>query len=136
MSLFEENEDVSFQQGDVSPKQKVKRKIEEVDEVKEVVAAPVTFTKGKRYRVIKNGARITGMVSLGYGAFTGFSCKLPIGTIITCSGSSMSFGDGVPLVKWTDEKGNFICNDAEFSPSVGGMWNRQPDSSYLEVCDL
>jgi hypothetical protein len=94
------------------------------------------FTKGKRYLVTKEGAQISGWQSLGNGAYQGFHRKLPIGTIITCAGSSMSIGsDGVPLVKWTDEKGGFICNDAEFNPSVGGMWDRQPDSSYLKSCD-
>lgn len=90
------------------------------------------FKRGERYRVIKPGARLTGMQPIR-GGFQGWGQELPVGTILTCDGESWTFGDGVPVIKWTDENGRYIANDCEFRPSVGGMWNLKPDASYLEL---
>lgn len=90
------------------------------------------YKAGQRYRVIKPGASISGMKPIAPNVQQGFVRKLQVGDVLTCRGTSMTFGDGVPIVKWADEKNEWICNDADFSPSTGGMWNRRPDDSYLE----
>ncbi len=93
----------------------------------------VKFEKGKRYRVIRAGAHLTGMQPAGRNAQQGWRQDLNVGDILTCSGSSMTFGDGVPALKWTDENGDWLANDCTFTPVQGGMWGGQvPEDGYLE----
>ena len=71
------------------------------------------YRRGSKWRVVKPGARIVGMKSSGSFSFTGFALDLPVGTVLTCEGSSMTFGDGYPVLKWRDENNRPICMDAE-----------------------
>jgi hypothetical protein len=90
------------------------------------------FVRGRRFVVIKDGARISGMKPSGPYVQSGFSLPLHRGDILTCAGESMTMGDGVYAVKWLDAAGKYICNDAIFSPYVGGMWGGlRPDPAYL-----
>jgi len=91
------------------------------------------FEKGKRYRVIKSGARLTGMQPIRTGSFQGWRMDLAVDDIITCLGKSMTMGDGVPALKWADENGAPLANDCLFKPTQGGMWSGQvPEDGYLE----
>lgn len=91
------------------------------------------YITGSRWRVVKPGASIVGMKPDGPGCFRGFRLDLAVGTVLTCLGVSMTFGDGVPALKWGDADGHWICNDALFEPHVGGMWEGlPPDPSYIE----
>lgn len=91
------------------------------------------FRDGQRWRVIKAGASLWGWKPCGPGARQGWRQELAVDTVITCAGRSMSSGDGVPLIKWTDENGNHLAGDCEFRPETGGMWASAPADGYLEL---
>lgn len=93
------------------------------------------YRKGRKFRVIKNGARLTGLKPSGPWAQIGWGRILREGDVLTCAGESMTFGDGVPVIKWLDENGQWMANDCEFSPSIGSLWFSRPDPSYLEPID-
>jgi hypothetical protein len=91
------------------------------------------YKKGQRYRVIREGARLRGMQPVGPHTQQGWRRELEVGDVITCLGTSMTFGDGVPAVKWGDEDGAWLANDCIFSPASGGLWGGQPPADgYLE----
>lgn len=91
------------------------------------------FVRGKKFRVIAEGSYIHGMVPIAPYCQQGFSEPLAVGTILTCAGESMTYGDGVPAIKWLREDGKPICNDAIFSNVVGGMWGGQvPEPGWME----
>jgi hypothetical protein len=101
-----------------------------------IVLTHQDFRAGRKFRVIKAGASIDGMVPIAPYCQQGFRKPLPVGTILTCRGSGMTFGDGVPAVKWADEHDQWICNDAVFEPTKGGMWGGQlPADGYVEPVD-
>lgn len=92
-----------------------------------------SYPAGSRWRVIKEGAYIDGMVPAGRSVQTGFRLDLEVGTILTSAGRSMTMGDGVPALKWREADNAWICNDALFHPHVGGIWDGYlPDPSYVE----
>lgn len=48
----------------------------------------------------------------------------------------MTFGDGVPALKWKDADGEWLANDCLFQPVQGGMWSGQvPEDGYLEAVE-
>lgn len=96
----------------------------------------MNYEKGRRYRVVRAGARLRGMQPAGRGCQRGWRKDLAVGEILTCSGTSMTFGDGVPALKWADEDGKWLANDCIFDPVAGGMWSGQkPVEGYLELVE-
>ena len=94
------------------------------------------YEKGKRYRVVKAGAQLRGMQPTGPNVQRGWGKDLEVGDVLTCLGTSMTFGDGVPALKWADENGEWLANDCRFSPVQGGMWSGQiPVDGYLELVE-
>lgn len=93
------------------------------------------FKEGQKWRVISEGASLWGMQPDGPYAQRGWGMALPVGTILTCGGVHWTHGDGVPIVKWRDAEGNWLANDCEFKPSVGGMWSSAPQDGYLELVE-
>lgn len=92
------------------------------------------FVRGAKFRIVKAGANISGMVPIAPYTQQGFREELAVGTILQCAGSSMTFGDGVPAIKWLREDGKYICNDAVFSHVQGGMWSGQyPAPGWMEL---
>jgi hypothetical protein len=90
------------------------------------------YEPGRKYWVIKEGARLTGMRPTAPYCQIGWSKKLHIGDVLTCAGHSMTFGDGVPALKWKGENGEWLANDCLFQPAQGGMWGGQlPADGYL-----
>jgi hypothetical protein len=93
------------------------------------------YRQGRRFRVTKEGARIVGLLPSAEGQ-QGYWQALAPGDILTCRGVSMTFGDGVPAIKWNDAQDQWICNDAIFEPYIGSMWDGMPPHpDYLEPCD-
>lgn len=91
------------------------------------------YEKGKRYRVVKAGAKLYGMKPTSPHCQRGWAKDLSVGEILTCAGSSMTCGDGVPALKWQDENGKWLANDCIFNPIKGGMWGGQvPEDGFLE----
>ena len=97
-------------------------------------APAMKFTKSKRYRVIKAGGRLVGLKPI-QGGQQGWARPAAVGEILTCAGEAMTFGDGVPVIKWLDADGGYIANDCEFRPAIGGLWTSRPDPSYLEEAE-
>lgn len=90
------------------------------------------YTKGSRWRVVRAGAQLWGWEPIA-GGFQGWGRDLVVGRILTCAGSSMTSGDGVPAIKWLDEKGAMLAVDCCFKPVKGGMWGGQvPEDGFLE----
>lgn len=94
----------------------------------------VQYEQGKKYRVIKEGARLSGMRPVAPYCQEGWGMELAVGAVLTCDGTSMTFGDGVPALKWKDADGNWLANDCLFRPIKGdAMWGGQlPADGYLE----
>jgi hypothetical protein len=91
------------------------------------------YEKGKKYRVVRAGARLSGYRPTAPYCQEGWSRSLEVGEVITCAGDSMTFGDGVPAIKWLDANGKWIANDCLFHPVKGGMWGGQvPADGFLE----
>lgn len=90
------------------------------------------FRAGQRWRVIKAGGSLFGWQPCP-GGQQGWRQDLAVGTVITCNGRSMSGGDGVPIIKWSDENGKPLAGDCEFHPQTGGMWASAPADGYLEL---
>lgn len=93
------------------------------------------FRKGQKWRVTRDGASLSGMKPTGPYAQQGWSMPLPVGTILTCAGRKMTFGDGVPVIKWTDAEGEWLANDCTLSPSTGGIWSSAPADGFLELIE-
>lgn len=93
------------------------------------------FVRGKQFRCLVP-VKLWGMQPAGPGVQRGWSAVMPEGTVLTCAGESMTFGDGVPAVKWLDENGKHIANDCLVRDVVGGMWGGQlPRPGLLEVVE-
>jgi|JI10StandDraft_1071094.scaffolds.fasta_scaffold790149_3 hypothetical protein len=90
------------------------------------------FVDGSRWKVTQAGARLFGWKPIP-GGHEGWVLTLEPGMILTCAGSSMTMGDGVPAIKWRGENGEFLASDCTFSPVKGGMWGGQiPEDGFLE----
>lgn len=91
------------------------------------------FKQGTRWRVVREGARLWGMVPIAPYAQQGWQRQLRVGDVLTCGGMGMTFGDGVNAIKWLGENGEWLANDCLFEPVKGGMWGGQvPGDGYLE----
>jgi len=88
------------------------------------------FFKGTMWRVIKPG-RLVGMKPCGPFAQQGWSEPALKGMELLCDGVQMTFGDGVPVVKWLTQDGKWIATDCEFLPKQGGMWFGVPHHEHL-----
>jgi hypothetical protein len=93
----------------------------------------MTYEAGRKYRVIKEGAKLQGMQPTAPYCQVGWQKELHVGDVLTCAGSRMTFGDGVPAIKWNGENNEHLANDCIFHPVQGGMWGGQvPVDGYLE----
>jgi len=91
------------------------------------------YEAGRKYRVIKEGARLTGLQPVSPNCQQGWRKDLHVGDVLTCAGKSWTMGDGVPALKWKGEAGEWLANDCLFHPVQGGMWSGQvPAEGYLE----
>ena len=69
--------------------------------------------KGKTYRVLRPGARLSWLVPCGYCAWSGESVDLPAGAEITFLGNITGWGsDNIPVAnfEWQNRKGEFWPN--------------------------
>ena len=91
------------------------------------------FKAGRKFEVVEPGCHIWGMTPTAPYTQTGFRLDLQPGDVITCRGSSMTSGDGVPAIKWADKDCQWICNDPTFSPALdNSMWSGvYPMRGYL-----
>jgi hypothetical protein len=91
------------------------------------------YVPDRRFRVVREGAALVGMVPAGPGVWKRRRVELPPGTVITCLGRGQSWGsDGVPIIVWGDERGEAFAPDAEFCPGEADIWSGCPAPGYLE----
>ena len=91
----------------------------------------------RRYRVVKDGARLFGWQPAGPYAMNGWGKALSVGDVITCLGHKMGSGsDDVPEYRWGDEHGNHLAIDCTFKPEQGpNIWMLEPADGFLELVE-
>lgn len=88
------------------------------------------YAAGKKFRVVKEGARLSGMEPKP-GYLQGWGQVLHIGDVIECAGLRGGWGSdpGPDTIQWRVEGKSFV----EFLPREGGMWGpHAPAEGYLE----
>jgi hypothetical protein len=93
------------------------------------------YRLGRKFRIVKEGASIRGLLPAGPWCSRGHRVDLPVGTVITCMGVGWSRGDGAPIIRWRSENHEAFCEEAEFHPNNGDMWNCLPEDGYLTPMD-
>jgi len=91
------------------------------------------YRKGRKFRVVREQCRLSGMTPIGPGAHQGWGQQLHLGDVIECEGFSMGWGsDSIPVVKWkTDETVTARAQFVQFVPSKG-LWEPYPDDDFVE----
>jgi hypothetical protein len=94
----------------------------------------LTYDAGKRFRVTKSGARLTGFILRRDGANQGWTQELSPGDEIECLGFGPGFGSDPGYgINWTSERAKAErAHSLTVSPSEGGIWSYRPVAGYLE----
>jgi hypothetical protein len=92
------------------------------------MSAAEVYMPGKKFRVIKEGARLTGW-ERKHGYFKGWARDLEVGEVV----ESLGYGPGIGSdpgygIHFKVPDMSFV----EFSPSQGGVFNYHPLDGYLE----
>lgn len=93
-----------------------------------------TWLAGTKWRVVKEGGRLSGLTPAGPSAWRGWGQQLQVGDIITCDGIKNGFGsDPVPEAHFhNDASVEAHSGSTVFRPQVG-MWQAWPVDGYLEL---
>jgi len=98
----------------------------------ETVAPRQLYTEGRKFRVIREGARLSGLVPSGPSAHRGYGFDLHVGDVITCTGWSMGWGsDSIPCTHWTAEGIDPSAQFVDFRPTAG-LWQPYPADGFVE----
>lgn len=91
------------------------------------------FKPGAKFRVLKEGTSLTGMVSTGPYAWKGWGRQLAVGEILTCRGYCPGFGsDPIQEVMFDDAAARAAhASCVTFSASSWGT----PLAGYLELVE-
>lgn len=91
------------------------------------------WVKGRRFRVIAPGAKLSGLVSIGPSAWRGWDQSLTVGDVIECLGFVMGWGsDNIPQAMFrTEESMEAKASYVHFYPEKG-MWSPYPREGFLE----
>lgn len=95
----------------------------------------VEYAPGKKFRVIRDGAYLTGMKPAGPSALTGWRQDLSVGDVIECTGFGAGWGSDPGFgVEWTSDRAKAEhASGIEFKPSGGHWcWSYHPADGYLE----
>jgi hypothetical protein len=97
----------------------------------------VEYAPGGKFRVVKEGARLSGWTPMAPSAWSGWSQVLHVGDVIECRGFGPGFGSDPGYgVEWTSEQAREAhAGSCDFWPSVGGMWSYHPAAGFLEPVD-
>jgi hypothetical protein len=94
------------------------------------------YPKGQRFRVIKAGGSLSGMMPMAghSNAYQGWGQDLAVGEIITCLGYGPGWGSdpGYGIHFTTDKVRQDHVSFAEFRPMAGGAFDYHPADGYLE----
>jgi hypothetical protein len=98
-----------------------------------MTGARAVWTEGSQWRVIREGARLSGMVSGGPGWMRGWGRPLVVGEVVTCVGFKMGWGsDSIPEAMFsTPDSIEARASFVNINPQVG-MWQPYPQDGYLE----
>jgi hypothetical protein len=91
------------------------------------------YENGKRYRVVRDGASLSGMVAIGSGAWRGWSRKLAVGEILTCTGYRRGWGSD-PITEVTFDDAQAKAARAGFVAFEPSRWGT-PVAGYIEPVD-
>jgi hypothetical protein len=95
----------------------------------EQVLDGVTWAPDQEYRVVKEGAYLTGWKSSGTSSWGSWRRDLEVGEVIVCAGFGAGFGSDPGFgVEFRDPEVGLT----EFHPWVGGAFNYRPEPGYLE----
>jgi hypothetical protein len=114
---------------------KLARELHEAKASQPLHAQRASFVEGARFRVIKPGARLEGMVFFGETTWSGWSRNLEVGEIVTCRGWIPGWQTSdVMVADFTAEK---VPDNAKWVSvwPLAGMWKPYPALGYLEALD-
>lgn len=92
------------------------------------------YARGKRFRVIKAGAKLWGLTPIRPNVQQGWTQVLEVGDVIESLGFGPGFGaDPGYGINWTSERAKAEhAHSLSFAPSEGGIWAYRPSEGYLE----
>lgn len=92
------------------------------------------YAPGRRFRVIREGLILSGMVPAAPSAWDGWSQRLHPGDIVTCTGYGPGFGGdpGYGVEFTTPESLQARAGNCTISPSTGGAFGCRPVPGALE----
>lgn len=90
----------------------------------------VLYEPGAKFRVVREGARITGLTESRYpGVMKDSRRYLSVGDVIECAGYGAGWGSDPGFgVEFRDPDMGLV----EFHPWIGGPFNYRPEPGYLE----
>jgi hypothetical protein len=93
--------------------------------------ARLKYVNGRKFIVVRPGARLEGLLSFGPSAWAGYQRELEVGEVITCLGWKLGYGtESVMVTNWTAES---VPDNVEWLQvwPVAGMWRPYPADGYL-----
>lgn len=97
-----------------------------------ILTARKLYVEGASFRVVKEGARLEGLVTFGASAWGGWSRPLRVGEVLLCRGWLPGWGsDSIPHVQFT---GKDVPPNADWVHvwPMSGLWRPYPLEGYLE----
>jgi hypothetical protein len=93
----------------------------------------VAYAPGRRFRVAREGLRLSGMVPSGPSAWSGWAQELHPGDIVTCTGYGPGWGSdpGYGVEFATEQSRSAHAGGCEIRPSVGGVFAYRPPPGAL-----
>jgi hypothetical protein len=93
----------------------------------------VRYTEGKKFRVIKEGAKLSGLVPGNGPWHNGWGRDLVVGEVITCRGFQWGWGsDPGQEVFFTADNMPPHASYVKVTPTVYGAMTSWPQDGYLE----
>lgn len=93
-----------------------------------------TFVAGRRFKVIKEGARLEGIVTFGDHAWAGYAKTLQVGEIVTCNGWREGMSGGAEEANFTAAGVPWNALWVQVWPQ-DGLWRPWPMDGVLEPLD-
>lgn len=103
----------------------------EMEEELVVSSAEQKWAAGKKFRVVKEGARLEGIVTFGDSAWAGYSKALQVGDEITCNGWRIGMDGQTEEANFTADGVPWNALWIQFWP-MSGLFRPWPMEGYLE----
>jgi hypothetical protein len=110
----------------------------EIHEAKKALPNNATryqFKEGRRFRVIREGARLEGLVFFGSTTWSGWTRALEVGEIVTCNGWVDGFNTpGIRVVTFAADR---VPDNTEWVSvwPLASLWKPYPAEGYLELIE-